>query len=121
MAASEKKVPMSHMALATGFLRVIMTRALPPAHAAKKKNRTWVTIRSRFDRRLGPRRSASPPGAASGAENTKSCRPGLCPPQVLHRHSYIHPARIPTRAPPPDAAGHRRERLESWRHPHAHG
>src|SRR5689334_6109712 len=44
MAATEKKVPISHMAQATGFLRVTIASAQPMAHAAKKKNRTWVNV-----------------------------------------------------------------------------
>src|SRR5688572_7193710 len=44
MAASEKKVPMSQKALATGFLRVTMARAEPPAQAAKTKKRIWIAI-----------------------------------------------------------------------------
>src|SRR4051812_16782102 len=44
MAATEKEVPISHMAQATGFWRVTIASAQPMAHAAKKKNRIWVNV-----------------------------------------------------------------------------
>src|SRR5215218_8113869 len=56
MAASEKKVPISQSALATGFDRVTVIAAQTTAMRAKRRKRNWVMSLARRVRRVPEQR-----------------------------------------------------------------